>query len=45
LVSKKDKVKVLNRGEISSAIEITVHAFSSSAKESIEKAGGKAITI
>ena len=43
LVSKKDLVKVLSRGELTTAIEVHAHAFSSSAKEAIEKAGGKAI--
>ncbi len=43
LVSKKDLIKVLSRGEITSAIEVHAHAFSTSAKEAIEKAGGKAI--
>ena len=43
LVSKKDLVKVLSRGELTSAIEVHAHAFSASAKEAIEKVGGKAI--
>jgi large subunit ribosomal protein L15 len=43
LASKKDLVKVLSRGELTTAVEIHAHAFSSSAKEAIEKAGGKAI--
>jgi large subunit ribosomal protein L15 len=43
LVGKKDLVKVLSRGELTSAIEVHAHAFSVSAKEAIEKAGGKAI--
>ena len=45
LASGKDKVKILGRGEISKAIEVTAHAFSASAKEAIEKAGGKATTL
>ncbi|MDW7694989.1 50S ribosomal protein L15 [Flammeovirgaceae bacterium SG7u.111] len=44
VVAKKDRVKILSSGELSSAVEITAHAFSASAKEAIEKAGGKAIT-
>jgi large subunit ribosomal protein L15 len=40
LVSKKDKVKVLGRGELNSNVNVTAHAFSESAKELIEKAGG-----
>ncbi len=43
LVSKKDLVKVLSRGELTSPVEVHAQAFSSSAKEAIEKAGGKAI--
>ncbi len=43
LVGKKDLVKVLSRGELTVALEIHAHAFSASAKEAIEKAGGKAI--
>lgn len=42
LMSKGDKVKILGRGEISAKIEISAHAFSATAKEAIEKAGGKA---
>jgi len=36
-------VKSLSRGELTSAVEIHAHAFSTSAKDAIEKAGGKAI--
>ena len=45
LVQKKDLVKVLGRGELSSKLEISAHAFSNSAKESIEKNGGKIIIL
>lgn len=45
LVGKKDLVKVLNRGEVKSAVEVKVHAFSQTAVEAIEKAGGKAVTV
>jgi len=45
LISKNDKVKVLGRGELNSAIEIHAHAFSRSASELIEKAGGKTVLI
>jgi len=38
-------VKILGRGELSSKLEISAHAFSNSAKESIEKNGGKIIII
>ena len=43
LVSKNDLVKILSRGEIRTALEITVKGFSASAKAAIEAAGGKAI--
>lgn len=36
-------IKILGNGEISSSLEITADGFSASAKEKIEKAGGKAI--
>ncbi|WP_324675664.1 50S ribosomal protein L15 [Hymenobacter sp. GOD-10R] len=45
LVSKNAKVKVLGRGEITQALEVHAHAFSKSAIEAIEKAGGKAVTL
>ena len=45
LVSKKDLVKILGRGEIKSKIEVTAHDFSKAAREAIEKAGGKAIVL
>lgn len=45
LVSKRDLVKVLSRGELKSSIEIKAHSFSTSSKEAIEKAGGKATIL
>lgn len=45
LAAKKDLIKVLNRGGFTSAVEVIVHGFSASAKEAIEKAGGKATVI
>lgn len=41
LVGKNDLVKILATGELKSAIEIKAHAFSKTAIEAIEKAGGK----
>ncbi len=38
-------VKILGRGELTSAKEIHAHKFSQSAQEKIQKAGGKAIII
>ncbi|GAB3836758.1 50S ribosomal protein L15 [Hymenobacter sp. 15J16-1T3B] len=45
LVSKNAKIKVLGRGELTAAVEVHAHAFSQSAIEAIEKAGGKAVTL
>jgi large subunit ribosomal protein L15 len=45
LASKTAKIKVLGRGELSAAIEVHAHAFSKSAIEAIEKAGGKVVTL
>jgi large subunit ribosomal protein L15 len=43
--SKKELVKILGNGELTSAISITAHKFSKSAQEKIEKAGGKATLV
>ena len=40
LVAKQGLVKVLGRGEITKALTVRAHAFSASAKEAIENAGG-----
>ena len=45
LIAKKDRLKVLGRGEIKSALTITAHAFSATAKAAIEAKGGKTETI
>lgn len=45
IVGKNDKVKVLGRGELKSKISVEAHAFSATAKEAIEKAGGTATTV
>lgn len=39
----KEKIKILGNGDFSKKLEIHADAFSFSAKEKIEKAGGKAI--
>ena len=44
-VSKKDKIKILGRGELKAKLEVTAHAFSASAKKAIEELGGIANTI
>ncbi len=38
-------VKVLGDGEVKAKLEVTAHAFSKTAAEKIERAGGKAITL
>ncbi|MCK5637201.1 MAG: 50S ribosomal protein L15 [Flavobacteriaceae bacterium] len=45
LVGKNDLVKILGRGELKAKLNISVHKFTASAKEAIEKAGGEAVTI
>lgn len=46
LVKKElDGVKVLGNGELTVALTVQAHKFSKSAKEAIEKAGGKAEVI
>ncbi len=42
LVKENLPVKVLGDGELKGKLEVRAHAFSKSAKEKIEKAGGKA---
>jgi len=42
LVGQRELVKVLGGGELGRAVSVTAHAFSKSAREKIEKAGGKA---
>jgi large subunit ribosomal protein L15 len=41
--NKKELVKILGNGELATGITITAHKFSKSAREKIEKAGGKAL--
>ncbi|HOZ41218.1 MAG: 50S ribosomal protein L15 [Flavobacteriales bacterium] len=45
LISRNDKLKVLGRGELKGAINVTAHAFSATAKAAIEAKGGSATTI
>ena len=42
IASKEKFVRILGRGELKHALTIQAHHFSKSAKEKIEKAGGKA---
>lgn len=45
LANKKDLIKILGRGEISSKISVTAHKFSASAAQAIEAAGGTINTL
>ncbi len=45
ILPKKELIKILGQGEINSKIEVKAHAFSKSAQEAIEKAGGTATII
>lgn len=45
LVNKKDRVKVLGRGELTAKVDISAHAFSASATKLIEAQGGTVTTI
>jgi large subunit ribosomal protein L15 len=45
LVGKSDLVKVLSRGELTSALQVKAHAFSATAKEKIEAAGGSVVAL
>jgi len=45
LVSKKDLVKILGRGELTSKIEVKAHAFSATAQKAIEAVGGSIVKL
>ena len=45
LAHKSNLVKILGRGELKSKVNITVHAFTASAKKSIEEKGGIATEL
>lgn len=45
LAGKHDRIKILGRGKIEMAVQITAHAFSATATKAIEAAGGTATTI
>ena len=45
LIRKNELVKILGGGELTAKLNITVHKFTASAKEAIEKTGGEATTI
>ena len=45
LAKRKDPVKILARGEIKKKLTVRAHAFSATAKEKIEAAGGSCHTL
>jgi large subunit ribosomal protein L15 len=45
LATRRDPVKILGRGEISKKLAVRAHAFSATAREKIEAAGGTAELI
>ena len=45
LVKGRKLVKILGDGELKRALKVSAHAFSQSAKDKIEKAGGKAEVV
>ena len=45
LISKRDKVKVLGRGELKLKVNVEAHAFSEAATKAIETAGGTATKV
>ncbi len=45
LLRKKDLVKILGRGELSTALHVSAHGFSASAKAAIEAAGGTTTSV
>lgn len=45
IADKKDKIKVLGRGELKSKVNVQAHAFSETAIKAIEKVGGSATPV
>lgn len=45
LASKRDRVKILGRGELKTSIKVTAHGFSATAKAAIEAQGGTTSVI
>ena len=45
LVSAKDRIKILGRGELNKTLTVSAHAFSAAAKQAIEAKGGVATVI
>ena len=45
LASKNDLVKILGRGEVKTKLEVKAHAFSATAQQAIEAAGGAIVKL
>lgn len=45
VAGRNERVKILGTGELTSALNVTLHAFSEKAKQAIENAGGTATAI
>ena len=45
IISGHERIKILGRGELSKALNVTAHAFSAAAKKAIEDKGGVATVI
>jgi large subunit ribosomal protein L15 len=45
IINKKDRVKVLGRGELKSKVNVQAHSFSDGATKAIEKVGGTVTTV
>jgi large subunit ribosomal protein L15 len=45
LIAKRDKVKILGRGELTAKLSVTAHAFSETAIKAIEATGGTVTKI
>src|SRR5690606_9288127 len=45
LASKNDLIKILGRGEVKSKLEVEAHAFSATAQQAIETAGGAIVKL
>lgn len=45
MAGKNDLIKILGRGELNAKIDVTVHAFTASAKQAIEAQGGTATIL
>lgn len=44
-ISKKERVKILGKGALTSGVQVKAHAFSGTARTAIEQAGGSATQL